>query len=81
MTKARAEIQRAAGVIDAIKSEIVDEIRYDARELSQRQLVARTGLPQSDISYILAGKTGRFTIDRLLMVLIALGHRPRISVC
>lgn len=68
-------------VIDAIKLEIVDEIRYDARELSQRQLVAKTGLPQSDISYILSGKTERFTVDRLLMVLIALGHRPRISVC
>lgn len=69
--------------LEAIKHQIINEIRYDVRELiiSQKQLAAKTGLHQSEVSALLSGNTTTFTVDRLILVLIALGHKPVVSVC
>lgn len=69
--------------LDAIKLQIIADISYDVREceISQKQFASKTGLHQCEVSELLAGKTRRFTIDRLILVLIALGHKPAISVC
>lgn len=74
--------------IDAIKKQIVEEVRWDLNwykeqgtPMTQTGLGKLVGLSQAEISDMLRGRTSRFTVDRLLMVLIALGHKPTVSVC
>lgn len=46
-----------------------------------REIVAATGLHQSDISELRTdSKLNRFSVDRLLLILIALGRRPVFEV-
>ena len=69
--------------IAKLKAGLAAEIAYDANfhGWTQREVGGRTGLTQNDVSLLLRGKRlDRFTIDRLLMVLIVLGHQPRILV-
>lgn len=80
MTRTRKRL----AAVEAIKRQIISEVRYDLdiEPMSQRAFAKQVGLSQADVSLMLAGKhLERFTVDRLLMVLIALGHKPTISVC
>lgn len=54
-----------------IKSGLVTEIvlRRQARHLNQTQAAAALGVPRSEVSHMLHGRIGRFTIDRLVRAL------------
>ena len=70
--------------IEVIKRNICKEIAYDFDfySMTQEELAEMVGLHQSEISHILAKKRlEKFSVDRLIMVLIALGHNPTVNVC
>lgn len=70
--------------IHGIKEQVVKEINIDIEYYEWTQLEAANalGLSQSDTSDIMNSKRlERFTLDRLLMMLIRLGHKPIVSVC
>jgi predicted XRE-type DNA-binding protein len=52
----------------------------DAEGLSTRQAEARTGVSHSEFSRIRQAKFGRFTIDRLMAILVLLGQEVELSV-
>ena len=52
----------------------------DREGLSTRQAEARTGISHSEFSRIRRASFGRFTIDRLMMILGRLGQEVKISV-
>lgn len=64
-----------------IKLDIISEIRLSAEKLTQRELCKLTGLHQPEVSKMLSGNVEHFSIDRLLMVLLAMGHKPVVYVC
>ncbi len=67
--------------VDVIKRELCAEIAYDVDFYgwSQSVLAKKVGLSQSDCSDILrTRRLERFSVDRLIMVLIALGHSPKV---
>lgn len=66
--------------IKEIKQTIATEIAREVAGLSQKEVCHKTDLRQPEVSDLLSGKMKRFTIDRLLMVLIALGRRPTVMV-
>ena len=64
-----------------IKLELRQEILEAFSAHSIRQITTITGLHQSDISYLRAdNKLNRFSVDRLLLILIAMKRRPVITV-
>ena len=67
-----------------IKQEIVAEILIDVEFYgwSQQQFCREIGLHQPEGSEILNCKRlERFSVDRLLMILIKLGHTPTMMIC
>ena len=69
--------------------ESLRQIKYGLRQeileafavLKIADIVKATGLHQSDISYLRADtKLNRFSVDRLLLILIALGRQPHIEM-
>ncbi len=67
-----------------IKQEIVAEIRIDVEfyKWSQKEFCREIGLHQPEASELLNGqRLHRFSVDRLLMILIKLGHSPVVMVC
>jgi predicted XRE-type DNA-binding protein len=64
-----------------IKLELRDEILVAFGSRPVREIVTATGLHQSDISELRTdSKLNRFSVDRLLLILIALGLRPVFEV-
>ena len=75
--------KRRIETIESIKASLCEEIAYDVafNGWTQKEVAGLTGLNQGDISQILRGKDlGRYTVDRLLMILIIFGHKPQIGV-
>ena len=75
--------KRRIELIAVIKADIAKDITYDVNfnGWTQNEVAALTGLSQGDVSLILGQKNlSKFTIDRLLMVLIIFGHKPTFSV-
>lgn len=66
--------------LDLIKLSIMAEIEYDRAfyGYTPGELATKIGLAQSDTSDLLNGKTKRFSVDRLLTVLMRLGHDPSV---
>lgn len=56
---------------ELLKAKLVLEIRQvlKRRRLTQAKAAELTGLKQPDVSAIVTGRTGRFTIDRLIRCL------------
>ncbi len=52
----------------------------DAERLSTRDAESRTGVSHSEFSRIRQAKFGRFTIDRLMAILVSLGQEVEISI-
>ena len=52
----------------------------DARKLTVRAAQEATGVAAADFSRIRNAKLGRFTIDRLMMILAGLGQEVEVSV-
>lgn len=64
-----------------IKLELRQEILEAFSAQSIRQITTTTGLHQNDISYLRTDtKLNRFSVDRLLLILIAMKRRPVITV-
>lgn len=59
--------------------EAITAIR-DREGWTQKQLGERIGMKQSDVSFLLAGKISRFSLERLLSALAALGVSVRVSL-
>lgn len=75
--------KRRIETIESIKTALCEEIAYDVKcyGWTQKEVAGLTGLNQGDISQILRGKElGRYTVDRLLMILIIFGHKPQIGM-
>lgn len=69
--------------IDQIKREIISEILIEKEfsKLSQSQFAKKTGLSQPDASNLFAcRRLERFTLDRLVMILIKFGLKPSVYV-
>lgn len=66
--------------IDHIKQELRAEILRDALEgnMGPSELARRTGLAQPDASELMRGQLVRFSVERLIAVLVQLGHDPRV---
>ncbi|MEE8321571.1 MAG: helix-turn-helix transcriptional regulator [Gammaproteobacteria bacterium] len=60
-----------------IRSELMIQIKYYIKKhkLTQRQVAERLGIAQPDVSAINTGKVQKFTIDKLVSILVKLGHR------
>ena len=68
-------------VLREIKLELRQEILEAFSAPSIREITERTGLHHNDISYLQTdAKLNRFTVDRMLLILIALRRRPVITV-
>ena len=64
-----------------IKLELRQEILEAFAHRKTTELIALTGLHQNDIGELRTDtKLNRFSVDRLLLILIALGCRPVIEV-
>ena len=61
-----------------LASEIVKSL--DKKGLSVRKAESLSGVPAADLSRIRNADLGRFTCDRLMMVLSKLGSRVEVSV-
>lgn len=67
--------------VQRIRADVTDEIVALCHGLSQRQIGEITGLTQAEISKLLNKQATRhFSIDRLFLVLFALGARPTVEV-
>lgn len=79
MIRTRDRISR----IDEIKRQLAGEIAKERniKKWTQMRMAAMTDMSQGEISEIERGCLRRFTIDRLCMILIVLGHRVHVSVC
>lgn len=73
------------GLADAheldLKADMVDRIGaiIKARELTQARAGELMGMGQAEVSKMLSGHLDRFTVDRLIKALAALGERVRVS--
>lgn len=64
-----------------LKLELRQEIIEAFSAFSIRQVISMTGLHQSDISYLrIDNKLNRFSLDRLVLILIAMKRKPVITV-
>ncbi|MEJ0046641.1 MAG: helix-turn-helix transcriptional regulator [Rhodospirillales bacterium] len=70
-----ADIRQAKALMGTQIIRILDE-----EGLSTRQAEARTGVSHSDFSRIRQAKFSRFTIDRLMAILVGLGQEVEVSV-
>jgi predicted XRE-type DNA-binding protein len=68
------ELRARGRCVDAIK------VIREREGWTQKQLGERVGMAQSEVSALLAGKISRFSLDRLLSVLVAIGVGVRISL-
>lgn len=70
--------------ITEIKRDLARAITADRvfrPNLTQREFAKLTGLHQGDVSHLLAGQRLHcFSVDRLIMVLIRLGHDVTVQV-
>jgi predicted XRE-type DNA-binding protein len=73
--RADADVQQAKALLAARIIGILDEAR-----LSTRKAEARTGVSHADFTRIRNAQLGRFTIDRLMIVLNKLGQRVEVHV-
>ena len=64
-----------------VKADMVDRIGaiIKARGLTQAQAGELIGLGQAEVSKMLSGHLDRFTVDRLIKALAALGERVRVT--
>lgn len=72
---------------ELLKAKLVREIRaiIKRRRLSQAKVAELVGLKQPDVSAIITGRTGKFSIDRLVRCLgrldysvdVVVRHKPR----
>ena len=65
-----------------IKTELIDKIRThcEKNKISQRQLAKMVpGLTQDRVSKIFNGQIGHMTIDKLVMILAALGFKVEVK--
>lgn len=67
---------------EQLKAILVAEIirKLDAESLSVRKAQALTGVAAADFSRIRTADLGRFTIDRLMMIVNRLGSRIEVAV-
>ena len=67
---------------EMLKAKLVREIRavIKSRRLTQTKAAALIGVKQPDVSSILAGRTGKYSIDRLLRCLHRLDCEVEIRV-
>jgi predicted XRE-type DNA-binding protein len=79
MIRTRGRISK----VNDIKRQLMWKIRDERkkRRWNQIRMGCAVDLQQGDISAIECEDFCRFTIDRLCMVLIALGHDLAISIC
>ena len=70
-----ASVRQAKALLGSQIMKILDE-----EGLSTRQAEARSGVAHSEFSRIRQAKFGRFTIDRLMAILTALGQEVEVSV-
>ncbi len=70
-----ADIRQAKGILAAWIIGILDD-----RKLSVRQAAERTGFAAADFSRIRNADYGRFTIDRLMRMLLALDRNLEVTV-
>lgn len=61
-----------------VQAEIVRDIR--ARGLTNARFRQNCGLCESDAALVIHGQLDRFSLQRLIAVLVSLGHEPRITV-
>lgn len=54
--------------------------QIQARGLTQTAAAELMGLSQSDISNVVRGRVGGFSLERLARMIVALGHNVRISI-
>jgi len=72
---ADANVRQAKALLGAEIIKILDE-----DGLSTRQAETRTGVSHSEFSRIRQAKFVRFTIDRLMAILVSLGQEVEVSV-
>jgi predicted XRE-type DNA-binding protein len=70
-----ADVRQAKALMGAQIIKILDE-----EGLSTRQAETRTGVSHSEFSRIRQAKFSRFTIDRLMAILVSLGQEVEVSV-
>jgi len=93
MKRERIEVTRGSGNVfrdlgkensdlKQLKALLAAEIikMLDHEELSVRQAHARTGIAAADFSRIRNADLGRFTIDRLMLIINRLGSRVEVAV-
>lgn len=66
--------------IEEMKKDAAAAIRVSWSGLKQIEITHRTGLHQGEVSDILARRLARFSLAKLIMVLVAMGQNPKISV-
>ena len=89
----RATVTRGSGNVFAdlgfdnpeeelLKAKLVREIRaiIKRRKLTQEKTASLVGLKQPDISAIITGRTGKFSLDRLVRCLDRLDYRVDVIV-
>jgi predicted XRE-type DNA-binding protein len=67
---------------ELLKAKLVREIRgiLKRRKLTQTKAAAMLGLKQPDVSALVAGRVGKFSIDRLVRCLDRLDHKVDVVV-
>ena len=86
VTRGRANVFEDLGFAnpeeELLKAKLVGELRavIKRRRLTQARAAELTGLRQPDVSVICTGKTGKFSIDRLVRCLDALDYRVDLIV-
>lgn len=66
--------------IDAIKRDAAQAIRFSWRGMKQIEISCRTGLHQGEVTDIIAGRLARFSLAKLVMVLVVMGRKPTITL-
>jgi predicted XRE-type DNA-binding protein len=69
-----ADVRQAKAIMSAEIMKILDK-----KKLSTRQAEAKTGISHSEFSRIRRASFGRFTIDRLMMILDRLGQQADVT--
>lgn len=67
---------------EALKAQLVREIRdiLKSRRITQAKVADMLGLKQPDVSALINGRTGKFSIERLLRCIRRLDHEVSIVV-
>lgn len=66
--------------IDELKREAAKEIRASFGAMTQAEISKLTGLHQGEVSDIVIGRLLRFSLAKLIIVLIVMGRKPTIRV-